>query len=559
VRNPGSSFAHRRSAAPRACLGWLIWLAFVACDSSQRELHENAATATGLLEARILDERGEPVPSVVRIARSDSGVPHPPEGAVDLGPLLQGQGVGDGIRKRVPGKLAGPFWCAPEGGVRAELPPGNWRLTVLHGFEYVPRQIEFEIREGETSELQVGLERWIDAPSLGWWSADDHVHARLTSDLDAEALLTCAKGEDVHVVNILAMGSYARTWFEQRGFGRGFRVRQGNTVLVPGQEDPRTGDLGDGRGAHLGHALALNLGASMVRDPSRYYLYDWMFAAARRQGASVGYAHVAGGHFQVARDMSINVPKGNVDFGEILQFDALDTRLYYEFLNLGLRLAASAGSDFPWGGSIGEARVYAYTDPKEGFDVDRWFEAFSAGRTFVSNGLILDFRVDGQLPGAEIDAVEGQRLSVSARVRGHPVFDTPRELEVVRFGRIVETVSSIDPSAMELALSFEVSADHGFWIAARAFGWDGSAAHSGPVWVVRDDLRPWDHRDVPELLDIRLDQLSDLQRIHARLQGADPHHAFVQQWDGLKARIDEARALYEQWRLLAQEEAAYRR
>jgi hypothetical protein len=257
--------------------------------------------------------------------------------------------------------------------------------------------------------------------------------------------------------------------------------------------------------------------------------------------------------------MSINVPKGNVDFGEILQFDELDTRLYYEFLNLGLRLTASAGSDFPWGGAIGEARVYAYTDPEEGFDTDRWFESFSAGRTFVSNGLILDFRVDGQLPGTEIDAVEGQRLSVSARVSGHPAFDTPRELEVVRFGRVVETASSSDPSTTELELSFEVSADDGFWIAARAFGWDGSAAHSGPIWVVREGLRPWDHREVPGLLDIRLDQLSDLERIHARLQGADPDHPFVQQWDDLKTRIDGARDLYERWRLLAQDEAANRR
>ena len=100
----------------------------------------------------------------------------------------------------------------------------------------------------------------------------------------------------------------------------------------------------------------------MVRDPSRYYLYDWMFDRCAAPGR-LGWLRARGrsGHFDVARDMSINVPKGKVDFGEILQFDELDTRLYYEFLNLGLRLAASAGSDFPWGGSIGEARVSTRT------------------------------------------------------------------------------------------------------------------------------------------------------------------------------------------------------
>jgi hypothetical protein len=64
---------------------------------------------------------------------------------------------------------------------------------------------------------------------------------------------------------------------------------------------------------------------------------------------------------------------------------------------------------------------------------------------------------------------------------------------------------------------------------------------------------------VPRILDIRLKQLSDLQVIHARLQGADPHHPIVQQWKELRPRIDEARALYERWRELSHAEASHRR
>lgn len=58
--------------------------------------------------------------------------------------------------------------------------------------------------------------------------------------------------------------------------------------------------------------------------------------------------------------MSLNIPKQKVDFAEILQFGHLGVELYYEFLNLGFPLTASAGSDFPVGGTIGESRVYAY-------------------------------------------------------------------------------------------------------------------------------------------------------------------------------------------------------
>jgi len=108
----------------------------------------------------------------------------------------------------------------------------------------------------------------------------------------------------------------------------------------------------------IGQALAMNI-TQMVRDTDRYFLYDEVFDAVHAQGGLTGYAHVNSGLFHVHRDMSLNVPRQKVDFVEILQFSHLGTDLYYDFLNLGCKLTASAGSDVPWGGTIGEVRAYA--------------------------------------------------------------------------------------------------------------------------------------------------------------------------------------------------------
>ena len=51
--------------------------------------------------------------------------------------------------------------------------------------------------------------------------------------------------------------------------------------------------------------------------------------------------------------MSINVPKHKVDFLELMQIGILGTNLYYEFLDLGFKLTAAAGSDVPFAGTVG--------------------------------------------------------------------------------------------------------------------------------------------------------------------------------------------------------------
>jgi len=485
---------------------------------------------------------GERVPAMVSPLRDGAERATAPEDALDptpLWPLLADAEERWTARWR--GRRA---WIA-DGTATVAAAPGRWSVHVRRGLEHVPRTLTLDVPPGATVERTVALERWTDLAALGWISGDDHVHARVTSDADAELVLRWARAEGVQVANVLSMGDAGRTYFHQRGYGREFRVREGDTVLVPGQEDPRT--------TVLGHALGLGPNRSRVRDVSRYLLYGDAFDRLRAQGALAGYAHVRASRTgNVQRGLSLDVPRGNVDFAEVEP--AAEYDLYYRFLDLGLRLAALAGSDVPWGETLGQDRAYVYAG--ERFTADGWLAAAAAGRTFVTDGPLVLLDVDGALPGDELRVARGQRVRVRARALGHPALGAPVRLEVVRFGEVVRAAdgpgSEGEHGSRELALDFELEVEGGGWVAARVEGTDGTHAHTTPVWLVREGLRPWNHAAVPAAVAELSGWLDELAAVHAGRRAGTPatpsDAALVrEQWEPLEARIREVRGLYARW------------
>ncbi len=513
----------------------------------------------GRLKLTVLsDDTGRPTPAMVRLMWRVDGLQRRPANGIEFAPQLDGQGQATGVRAaNLPGPLGVHFWCVP-GPFDMALAPGVWQVGVRRGVEHEVLFQDVTIRSGERTELTLRPRRWVDMRRRGWWSGDDHVHLRLLSDDDARNILAWVRAEDVHLANLVKMGDIYRTYFEQRGFGPAHRVADGDHVLVPGQECPRTHE-------QLGHTLALNI-LQMVRDPDRYFLYDTVFDAVHAQGGLVGYAHVNSGLFHVHRDMSLNVPRAKVDFVEILQFNHLGTDLYYEFLNLGCKLTASAGSDVPWGGTIGEVRAYAYLG-RQRFSADRWFAAFGRGRTFTTSGPMLEFRVDDALPGDELVVKAPRKLRVRARAWGDPRRMAPVTLEVVRHGEVLRAATSADPQRPEARLDFTVDAGHGFWIAARARAGDGTSAHTTPVYVVRPGLRFWKFDGLEDLLAKREESLRQIEGIIAEARHLDAEgrletdryrQQLARQGDALLERVRLARGLYAELRRTAERERPLR-
>jgi hypothetical protein len=167
-------------------------------------------------------------------------------------------------------------------------------------------------------------------------------------------------------------------------------------------------------------------------------------------------------------------------------FSNYSLSLYYRYLNLGLRLPASAGSA---SGVLhsppGYNRVYVHAP--EGFSVAAFYSAMRAGRTFVTNGPALTFTVNGHLPGNTIQEGLDKPLQIVARARGREPLDC---IEIVANGRVVAESSG---AKLETEMNLK-----GFtWIAARCYlkpGVTVRLAHSSPIYLSGPG-QVWDMRE----------------------------------------------------------------
>ena len=510
---------------------------------------------SGRLEVALLDAgMGQPTPAVAGLYSSDGQLVIPSQAlSFSQGgfqyPVSSSR---QALMKSRPYEQA-HYWPASssarrvffvDGRFALDLPEGDYTVIAGKGFEYTPVTRAIRVHAGATTAESIALERWIDMPARGWYSGDGHVHFARPSPEANRDLMLWTQAEDVHMANVVRMGDALETYFEQYAFGEAGRHRSGGYALVAGQEDPRT--------SSMGHTLHLNLQAP-VRNPEQYYLYDLVFDETRRQGALTGYAHAyqpASMGFFVRQDMTMNVAAGRIDFAEISEFGDIDSKLYYEFLNLGFPLTASAGSDVPWGNTIGTSRVYAWLDGP--FDPDAWFRAVKNGQTFVTTGPMLELRVNGALPGARLEARPGDKLRIQARAQGRPVL--PRYLEVVSQGEVVRAAQAPADSG-ELSLEFTLPVTGSTWIAARSAG-----AHTSPVYVQVNGGRFWKRDKVDELIDIRLRQLADIEQLMktgtfvGSQGGWNNPEGLQKQIPMLTQRVEAARAFYVDLRQQARRE-----
>jgi hypothetical protein len=375
-----------------------------------------------------------------------------------------------------------------DGAFDAAVPPGTYTLTVSKGFEYLAQSIRLDVPAGAGLTREVRLDRWIDMPARGWYSADDHIHLR-RSPADDAAIVRWIAAEDVHVGNVLQMGDFWETYFSQYAFGPKGRYQENGRWLSPGQEDPRTPEIGH----------TISLGADQfVRVRSDYYSYDRLFDRIHELGGVTGFAH-QGMSFHGYRGMVLNTLRGKNDFLELAQFCVPEGPLaldhYYMFLDLGIRLTALAGSDFPWCGrgpayglpgppvaQIGNARFYTYVGGPLSFE--SWFAALKAGRTFVTTGPMVLLTVNGRMPGETVNVAPGARVRVKAEALGHPEQVPLASLEIVGHGRVLARADG--RSAARLATEVEIPVEHGLWIAAKAQAGTAQVAHTTPVYVTVD-------------------------------------------------------------------------
>ncbi|HUL14441.1 MAG TPA: CehA/McbA family metallohydrolase [Terriglobales bacterium] len=345
-----------------------------------------------------------------------------------------------------------------KGRVNMALPLGKFHVEVVQGFERPLHSEMFTHVSGRNYFVVVRLApKWPMGDDKGHWvSSDLHVHMDYggTYRSNPAILAQMAKAEDVSIVNNLIVNKEQR--FPDIAYnGKGIDpASDAETMIVHGQEFHTSywghrGILGPLNHILLpGYAGYPNTAAASL-FPMNADVYDM----AHEQGALVGAVHpfdeqpdpFANPPQSITDELPVDVALGKLDYMEIVGFsDHKSTAaIWYHLLNLGFHLPAGAGTDAttnyaaPIRGNVGFDRVYAWV-PEWPLNLELWMDALKKGRTFATNGPLVEFTLDGHRVGDELN-FDAPRSAVpfTAKLRSIVPVD---HLEVVCNGRVARSL-----------------------------------------------------------------------------------------------------------------------
>jgi hypothetical protein len=449
----------------------LLLIATASCHSSQFDQEP-----VGTLRLTIDDaSTGQPVPARVEIrgadgayhvaedslpSSGDCGMGDPGSGPVDQAASLEKFFDRVGISNPYTGTTQ--FYSTGKSSIR--LPAGTATIRVFKGPEYEVSVEKIEIPDGATVERQIALTRWINMAQQGWYSADDHLHIPRPSPEANAPLSRMLQAEDINVGNLLQMGKVTNfSIASQYAHGPGGLYQEGNYILAAGQENPRT--------HFLGHTITLGAAAAHF-DAERYLIYRLLWERTAGEGAINGYAHlIAPSGFLLAPQdgMAVVLPHDLIHFVEVLQFNRTGYETWYDLLSLGFRITPTAGTDYPCGGQSLPGHERFYTKVDGPLTYAKWIESVRQGRTFVTSGPIVEFRVNGQDIGSEIMLADASSVELTGRVVFDPGRDDLSAVELLQNGRVVNRFSRVGGES-KIEFRVERRVDESSWFAVRGYG-----------------------------------------------------------------------------------------
>ncbi len=457
--------------------------------SARRTYPEQQSLRT--IEVEIVDaENGNPISSRMNVVDRE-GRYWAPEGHMADVATGWREDVGHDV------VVANRTWAYVPGQTRLRLPPGTYTMEIMRGFEYTPVTTGFQVEADKDSSLRVTLARWSDIRGEGWYSGDTHVHF-----VDPEAGLHELRGEDLHVLNILASkwGPLVTNVEHFTGAPSGGSTPE--HIVYVGEET---------RHGWLGHSILLGIerlvypltwGGPSEGVPGGF---DYPPMATQADAAHAEGGLVTAAHFPWPNgELAVDIALGKLDAVDVFTWgDSFSNEnvmpappavaTWYRYLNCGFDLPATAGTDKMYNTQVsGSVRVYVHV--KGEFDYPAWLDGIRAGRTFVSTAPILTFSANGREIGDTLDATNGDAIRVKARSRSRiPV----ARLEIVEGARVVASVEN-PTGELELTLEASVPVERSTWLAARAYspeqlpyqafsiaGFTGVPvmAHTSPIYV----------------------------------------------------------------------------
>jgi hypothetical protein len=383
------------------------------------------------------------------------------------------------------------FVC--DGRASLMVPLGKYRFEIERGPEHQRLRGNFEVGPNG-AKFEGRIRRIADLKKLGWRSGDLHIHRPMA---DIELLM---KAEDLDVGPVITWWNRKNLWSDMAIPPSRVKQFDGDRFTeVMGGEDERGGgallyfNLDEPlpiTGAEREFPSAQAFADSARRkkqgiwiDIEKPFWWDAPTWLASGKMDSIGLANNHMCRSQMSEKEAWGKSRDEKKFPPPRGNGMWTQEIYYHVLNCGLRVPPSAGSAsgvLP--NPVGYNRVYVQCGEGD-LTWEKWWAGLRAGRCFVTNGPLLLVKANGKPPGAVFKSEDGKALTVQVDALLNSLDRVPA-LEIVRDGRVVQTIPADDPLLFKTATTLEFKQSG--WFLVRAVT-DNPAtfrfASTGPYYV----------------------------------------------------------------------------
>jgi len=387
--------------------------------------------------------------------------------------------------------------------VSFSVPATRLSIEAVRGLQTELARVEIDATEARNQTVTLSLRRFHDVARRGWKNGNTHLHIMKRTPEETERYLReVPESDDLdlvylsHLRRIPDEQTYISNSIVEQGLTDDTfqRLSDGNVLFRPGEEHRH--NFGRG-GEGFGHVMLLDIaklirpvsiGPGIMRSGTDGVPLQRGIREARRDGATVIWCHNANGFEDIPNWVS-----GTLDAQNI--FDGGNRGSYrhsfYRYLNIGLRVPFSTGTDW----FIDDfSRVFVPLPGK--LTSEAWLQQLAAGRTFITNGPLFEFMVDGRSIGDTLQISSPRELQVKASAVGRVDF---RSLELIRNGEVIAAAQTRPEGGhFTAALNESVLLNEACWLAIRTplessdneFG-RAIYGHTSPIYVEYRKRRPF--------------------------------------------------------------------
>lgn len=400
-------------------------------------------------------DTGGPIAGVIRVAGSDGE-------NVPLKGLLA-----RGIRTRKKKLVVISDWSVLAKPATVDVPRQELTVEAFSGIETEISRVAVNLTGTDSKTLSIPVRRFYHAADRSFRSGNTHLHLQRIDREKSDRYLAevpRADGVDIVFVSYLERAIEDRTYITNDYTADDLaRLEEQTGVGFANGEEHRNNFIGR---QGYGHVMLLNLkklilpvsiGPGIMKTGTDGIPLQRGIDTARGDGATVIWCHNDLGLEDIP-----NLVTGRMDAQNIFDgpFRSSYKHTFYRYLNAGFHVPFSTGTDWF---IYDFSRVYVesgkYVTPQE------WLQGLAAGKTYITNGPLLEFHVDGNSLGSTVNLAQAGQVKVAGRAVGRVDFE---KIEVIRNGEVIRTAEARpEGKHFTAAIEFDLDVATPCWLALR--------------------------------------------------------------------------------------------